>query len=179
MYGIEILRKEHDNILNFTNILEEKFVNILDGKDQIDPDYFRRAISFIRVYADAHHHKKEEDILFKYMLEDFGAIADKLIRSGMLVEHDLARFTTSALEDAVNLYEKDPSTKNKLDIIANGMNYVYLLRRHATKENDVLYPFAEKNMSQEKLDLVDQETRDYEENFDTSVFEEFQMFLRD
>ena len=33
MYGIEILEKEHENILNFTNILEEKFINILDGTE--------------------------------------------------------------------------------------------------------------------------------------------------
>ncbi|MDO5028488.1 MAG: hemerythrin domain-containing protein [Bacillota bacterium] len=179
MYGIEILRKEHANILNFTNILEEKFINILAGQEDLDPDFFLRGVDFIRTYADAHHHKKEEDILFKYMLEDFGAIADKLIRSGMLVEHDLARFTTSEFEKALLLYKEDPSTKNKLDILAHGMNYAYLLRRHANKENDVLYPFAEKNMSKERLDLVDQETKVYEENFDFSNFDNFKDFLLD
>lgn len=103
MYGIEILEKEHENILNFTNILEEKFINILDGKENIDINFFEKAINFIRVYADGHHHKKEEDILFKYMLEDLGPLAEKLISSGMLVEHDLARFTTLELKKPLRL----------------------------------------------------------------------------
>lgn len=179
MYGIEILEREHENILNFTNILEEKFINILDGREDIDLKFFEKAINFIRVYADSHHHKKEEDILFKYMLEDLGPLADKLIRSGMLVEHDLARFTTLELEKALKAYEADPSTKNKLDIIGHGMAYVYLLRRHAEKENQVLYPFAEKNLSKDRLNLINKETKAYEENFDQDFLAEFEIFLLD
>lgn len=179
MYGIEILEKEHENILNFTNILEEKFINILDGREDMDVSFFEKAINFIRVYADDHHHKKEEDILFKYMLEDLGPLADKLIRSGMLVEHDLARFTTLELEKAVKAYESNPSTKNKLDIIGHGMAYVYLLRRHAEKENQVLYPFAANNLSEEKLKLINEETKAYEEGFNKDLLADFEIFLLD
>lgn len=179
MYGIEILEREHENILNFTNILEEKFINILDGKDDIDLKFFEKAINFIRVYADGHHHKKEEDILFKYMLEDLGDLADKLIRSGMLVEHDLAMFTTLELEKALKAYEPNPSTKNKLDIIGHGMAYVYLLRRHAEKENQVLYPFAAKNLSEKRLDLINEESKAYEETFNKDLLVDFEIFLLD
>lgn len=179
MYGIEILEREHENILNFTNILEEKFINILDGKDDIDLKFFEKAINFIRVYADGHHHKKEEDILFKYMLEDLGDLADKLIRSGMLVEHALARFTTLELEKALKAYKSNPSTKNKLDIIGHGMAYVYLLRRHAEKENQVLYPFAAKNLSKERLDLINEESKAYEETFNKDLLVDFEIFLLD
>lgn len=161
MYGIDILYKEHENILNFTNLLEEKLIGILEG-EEVETEYFKRAIAFIREYADSHHHQKEEDILFKYMVESLGPIAEKLIRSGMLVEHDLARFTTGQLEEAVIAYEENPTSKNKLDILANGMNYIYLLRRHATKENTVLYTFAEKNLSQEIKDKIDEESKQYE-----------------
>lgn len=179
MYGIEILEREHKNILNFTNILEEKFINIVDGREDIDLKFFEKAITFIRVYADGHHHKKEEDILFKYILEDLGSLADKLIRSGMLVEHDLARFTTLELEKALKAYESDPSTKNKLDIIGHGMAYVYLLRRHAEKENQVLYPFAAKNLSEERLDLINKESKAYEESFNKDLLVDFEIFLLD
>lgn len=173
MYGLDVLYKEHENILNFTNIMENKLISILDG-EKIDPEFFKNAISFIREYADTHHHQKEEDILFKYMLEELGPLAEKLIRNGMLVEHDLARFTTSELEKSVFEYEKDPSSKNKLDILALGMNYVYLLRRHATKENDVLYPFADKNLNQEVKEKIDEETKNYEsEEKDFSHIKEF------
>lgn len=173
MYGLEILYNEHKNILNFTNILEERLIGIIEG-EEVDTEFLKRAISFIRIYADTHHHQKEEDILFKKMLDELGTLAEKLIRTGMLVEHDLARFTTGELEKAVFAYEEDQSSKNKLDILAHGMNYVYLLRRHATKEDDVLYPFAEKNLSEEVKDFINEETRNYEENVkDFSEIEEF------
>lgn len=173
MIGIEVLVKEHENIVNFTNIIEEKMIKILDG-EELDTAYFRKAIDFIRRYADKHHHQKEEDLLFMKMLEEFGAVADKLIRSGMLVEHDLARFTVSEWEEALDAYDEDPSTKNKLDILAHGMNYVYLLRRHASKENDVLYPFAEKNLSEESKNWINEETKKLEtEKEDFSNLEEF------
>ena len=43
MIGITILVDEHKNILNFTNILEERLVYALEtGK--IDTDYFRKCI---------------------------------------------------------------------------------------------------------------------------------------
>lgn len=173
MIGIDILVEEHANIVNFTNIIEEKMIGILDG-EKLDTLYFRKAIDFIRRYADNHHHKKEEELLFVKMLEEFGQVADKLIRSGMLVEHDLARFTVNEWESALNAYDKEPSTKNKLDILAHGMNYVYLLRRHASKENDVLYPFAEKNLSEESKNWINRETEKLEaEKEDFSDIKEF------
>lgn len=173
MIGIDVLVNEHQNIVNFTNIIEEKMINILDG-EKIDTDYFRKAIEFIRRYADGHHHQKEEDVLFDKMLEELGAVAEKLIRFGMLIEHDQARFTVNEWEKALDSFDEDPTTKNKLDIISQGMNYVYLLRRHASKENTVLYPFAEKNLSEESKKWINEETQKLEKNKeDFSDLEEF------
>ncbi len=178
MYGIEILVKEHENILNFTNILESECEKILDGKE-VDVEFFRRGIVFIREYADKHHHQKEEELLFKYMVEELGPVAEKLVKNGMLVEHSLARGTTMSLEEYVNKYEEDPSTYNKLHIIGHAMTYANLLRRHATAENTVAYPFAEKNLKAETLEKVDVETRNIEENTSKDFFEKFKEFMVD
>lgn len=173
MIGITILVDEHKNILNFTNILEERLVYALEtGK--IDTDYFRKCIRFIRQYADGHHHQKEEGLLFEKMMEELGEVAEKLVRGGMLVEHDLSRFTVGEWERALAAYDEDPTALNKLDILSHGMAYVYLLRRHATKEDDVLYPFAEKNLSEESKNWINEETKALEEQKpDFSEFEEF------
>ncbi|NLD17138.1 MAG: hypothetical protein GX666_06070 [Tissierellia bacterium] len=173
MIGITVLVDEHKNILNFTNILEEKLVEVLETK-KVDTDYFRKCIRFIREYADAHHHQKEEGILFEKMLEELGDVASKLIRNGMLVEHDLARFTVGEWEEALRAYDEEPDSLHELNILTHGMTYVHLLRRHATKEDDVLYPFAEKNLSEESIKWVNEETVKVEENKpDFSEFEEF------
>lgn len=156
MNGIELLIEEHNNIEKALNLAEKECIEILEGKE-IDNEFFKFIIKFIREYADRHHHGKEEDILFKYMMEDLGELADKLVRNGMLVEHDLGRLYIMELENSLRLYEKDRSSKNKLDIITNLMSYVHLLRRHIYKENKVAYRFAEKNLSNERLEQIDLE----------------------
>lgn len=173
MYGIEVLKEEHGNILRFTDVLEKECVEILEGKE-VDTDYFRRAIDFIRRYADGHHHQKEEDVLFVVMEKELGDVAVKLIRHGMLVEHDMARFTVMELEKALDAYDKNPGSLEKLNILAHGMAYVGLLRRHADKENRVLYPFGEKNLSDEAKEWVDQETKKLEDKAEEEGF--FQGF---
>lgn len=173
MIGITVLVEEHKNILNFTNILEDKLVEVLET-NKVDTDYFRKCIRFIREYADKHHHQKEEDILFEKMMDELGSVAEKLVRNGMLVEHDLARFTVGEWEQALNDYDNEASSINLLNILAHGMNYVYLLRRHASKENAVLYPYAEKNLSKESIQWVNSETEKLEESKpDFTEFEEF------
>lgn len=173
MIGIQILVEEHENIFNFTNIVEKKMVEIMDGA-AVDTAYFRKCIRFIREYADEHHHRKEEGILFETMVEELGNLAEILIRNGMMVEHDQARYFTTEWENALNAYDESPETIHKLNILTFGMSYVHLLRKHATKENNVLYPFAENKLSEEAKQIVNDETERLErEKADFSEFEEF------
>ncbi len=162
MYAIEVLVKEHENILRFTDQMERICINIIDGAE-VDNNLFRKAIVFIREYADAHHHGKEEKILFQYMIDNFGSVANTLVRNGMLVEHDLARLNVLEMEKAINRYEETHSTEDKLSIISNMMGYTYLLRRHIEKEDGVVYPYAEKNLSQEHLDEIDIKSKEIED----------------
>lgn len=162
MYGIKILEEEHDNILRFTTFIRGAIGKVLEG----DRDLLKEVpvmIDFVRNYADDHHHGKEELILFNYMLEDLGPVAEKVVRQGMLVEHDQARHIISSLEEAYAGYEKDPSTEKLVDVIGLLYNYAFLLEAHASRENTVVYPFAEKNLSDGRLQAVDEETKAFEE----------------
>ena len=98
MKAIEYLVKEHDQITKFLDRLEEECLSILKDKT-IDEEFFRASISFIREFADGIHHNKEEDILFKYMLEELGVLGEKVIKNGMLVEHQLARSYVFKIEN--------------------------------------------------------------------------------
>ena len=120
-------------------------------------------MAFGKNYADHLHHGKEEKILFKVMLEKLGPVADKLIRNGMLVEHDLGRLHMNELLEAIDRYEKDPSTLNKLDIITNASGYATLLNRHIGKEDEVVYTFAQRALSDEDKERVNAETKEFDE----------------
>ncbi|WP_455257709.1 hemerythrin domain-containing protein [Peptoniphilus asaccharolyticus] len=168
MKAIDYLVEEHDEILVFTNRLEEECLKIMEDKI-IDEEFFRASIKFIRQYADGVHHKKEEDILFKYMEENLGVAAGKLVRSGMLVEHQFGRSYCLNIEENLNKYLEDKKEIYILQILANSMGYVNLLRAHIEKENTVVYPFGEKNLSnelKEKIELEFDETISKEKDLD-------------
>lgn len=151
MYNlITVLKEEHQQILRFIDSLEGKCIDLMENNN-IDYAAFREGIAFIREYADRTHHQKEEQILFRVMTETLGPVAVNLIQHGMLVEHDLARLHVAELEQALARFKANGDKTDKLCILANAMGYCYLLRRHIEKEDNVVYPYAEKNLSAEQL----------------------------
>lgn len=161
MNSIELMVAEHDNILRFNQAVRNACAGILEGEAVIPAD-FHQMILFARVYADKHHHGKEEQILFKEMVDRLGKIGTNLITHGMLVEHDLGRLYISDLETAVNEYAQAPTTDAKLNIIANAIGYTQHLNRHIGKENEVVYVYAAKNLAPEVLAEVNAKTEAFE-----------------
>lgn len=159
MKAIEYLVKEHDQITKFLDRLEEECLSILEDKT-IDEEFFMASISFIREFADGIHHKKEEDILFKYMLEELGLLGEKVIKNGMLVEHQLARSYVFKLENSLNSYKKTEDDRDILQIIANSMAYVNLLREHIDKENSTVYTFAEDKLDKDIKVRIEEESEE-------------------
>ncbi|MBV4415827.1 hemerythrin domain-containing protein [Clostridium tyrobutyricum] len=161
MYTVELMIKEHDNILKFIHVVENACCGILEGKE-VDFDDFENMILFARNYADKHHHGKEEQILFAEMLKHLGKIGVNLVQHGMLVEHDLGRLHILDLENSLKLYKKEPETIHKLGILEGAAGYANLLKRHIDKENNAVYPYAEKNLPHDVLESVDKQIKDFE-----------------
>lgn len=179
MYGIELLVEEHKNILRFCASMRSMCCGLLGGS-KVDTALIRECAAFGKNYADKHHHGKEEQVLFKKMTDKLGPVADKLIRNGMLVEHDLGRLHMSELLAAADRYDQDPSLSNALDIITNAAGYATLLGRHIGKEDEVVYTFAQRALSQEDKDWVDEETKVFEADEDKNqAREHFLGWLED
>ena len=173
-YGVEILMAEHENIVRFADIMKIKCCNVLEG-EVVDTKLFREAIDFVRNYADKHHHGKEEQILFERMLAKLGPVAEKLVKMGMLVEHDLGRLYMTELEAALNRYDENKNTENKLDILTNMTGYIDLIKRHAGKENAVVFSFADRSLTDEDKAYVDQKTKEVEEDKEKSEKRDYYM----
>ena len=163
MYSIELMVEEHDHILELLTVIRKACCGILEGQEVDDGD-FRNMIAFARNYADKHHHGKEEQILFQEMTQRLGQIGVNLIQHGMLVEHELGRLHISNLETALNQYRDDPKTIYKLNILAEAAGYANLLQRHIEKENQIVYAYAEKNLTQDILQSVDERVQEFEKN---------------
>ena len=162
MYGIDILYTEHEHVVRFTQYLRRLCGRMLEG-EKPDREVWMECVHFIRDYADEHHHGKEEAILFEVMLDKLGPVAEKMINTGMLVEHNLGRYHLQSLEEAINALSDEPTMDEKLDVITHALSYVDLLQRHAHKENNVLFPFAARSLAPEDLERIDEASKAFEE----------------
>lgn len=161
MYGIDLLIKEHENIIAFSKHLKRTCCAVIEGAG-IDIQEFSECIDFARTYADKHHHGKEEQILFRFMLDNSDPVAEKLVRNGMFVEHDLGRYHIGELEKALKQYASAPTVEGKLDIITHAASYADLLQRHIDKEDTVCYTYALRTLPEECKTQIDEQTSEFE-----------------
>ena len=131
---------EHKNILKVIGAVSKQCEGI-DSGQEIDKDFFAKAVGFIRNYADKFHHAKEEDILFMELNKD-GVLEHCNPIGQMLHEHDLGRGFVKGLSEAV---EKG----DKAEAVKNARGYCELLQEHIFKEDNILYPMADEALKEE------------------------------
>lgn len=165
MEAIRILENEHQNILQMLDIIKEIGIRAMN-EAEFDTEDLRKIQKFIKFYADDHHHGKEEEILFFRMKEEIGETAVKAIEMGMEVEHTLGRHYSSELLRWVGIYEKDPSEENKLEVLTYLLAYREALTRHIEKEDEVIYPFGVRGLSEETLEEINQESLAFDKEFE-------------
>jgi hemerythrin-like domain-containing protein len=130
---MKTLVDEHVLIKRFLALIPE----VLKDLD-LDSDEGRKLIlqgvDFIRSYADRYHHAKEEDILFKYFDDNLD------ILKVMFQDHTQGRAHVKAIVDGVE-------RKDKAAVAEHLQAYRELLSGHIKKEDEILYPWMERNLS--------------------------------
>ncbi len=104
MNSIELMVNEHKNIKRMLVVIRKYCFKVLKN-EEIDYKDFYKIIDFVRNYADKHYHKKEEDYLFNRMIDEIKGPTEKLVKQGMLVEHDLGRLYMQNLEKSLKSLE--------------------------------------------------------------------------
>jgi hemerythrin-like domain-containing protein len=108
-------------------------------------DSWKKALDFIRHFADQCHHLKEEKILF-VTLEEHGIPSDGGPIGMMLLEHEEGRAYVRAMFDALGKVEAgDRSAQAAL--CENAKQYLRLLREHIQKEDEILFRMADEVLS--------------------------------
>jgi hemerythrin-like domain-containing protein len=108
-------------------------VEVLDVKKQEHKEIVLDVVDFIKNYADKYHHAKEEDELFV----KFDTSLD--IIQVMMNDHIQSRGYVAEILSGVEA--GDTTTVNN-----NLSNYMNLLTEHIHKEDDILYPWMDRNM---------------------------------
>lgn len=161
MESIRIMVDEHTNIRRMLKVVRNVCYRVMTNS-KYDLDDFPKIIDFIRVYADKHHHGKEEDVLFETMSRSLENVAKSGAITGMYIEHDLGRLYIGSLEKALERF-KAGDDEARLDIIGNAIGYTDLLDRHIEKENTALYKLAERMLDDTNKSFVEEECNKVEE----------------
>ena len=135
------LKDEHQLILRMLALLEKNALLTAEGSFH-DYRFFLNGVDFIRNYADRFHHAKEEDILFEAMIENGMPRANSPV-AAMLMEHDQGRAFVRGMEEAATRALNGEAGQDEA-IVSNARGYLELLREHISKEDEILYPLAER-----------------------------------
>ncbi len=160
MKPIEDLKAEHEGILLMLNVLEKMCERIKSG-DKVPTEHLKQVLEFLQVFADKCHHGKEEGILFPAM-QTAGVPKEGGPLGVMLSEHGSGRNFIGEMKSLLQSHEKGDA--GSLTAFTNpALQYINLLRNHIWKENNVLFPMAEKAVSQDKLESIGQEFDKFED----------------
>ncbi|PKN99028.1 MAG: hemerythrin [Chloroflexi bacterium HGW-Chloroflexi-4] len=149
------LMNDHEAILSALNVFEN-ILNKISKEKKVDIDDLLGFVDFLREFSDKCHHGKEEGILFPAMIAC--GIPDRGGPIGvMMADHIQARGYIFNLLEAL----EEPEDYGKFEKV--GRSYIELLRVHIQKENNVLFPMAERAISSEQLDSIYQAFSELEE----------------
>jgi hemerythrin-like domain-containing protein len=142
----------------------------------VDTDDIERIIDFLKTFADKCHHGKEENALFPALVEA-GIPKERGPIGVMLHEHTVGREYIKEISTKTERFKS--GTSDALQLIANNLlSYVNLLHTHIQKEENILFPMAEKVLSAQKLnEIYEHFGRIEEEVIGHGVHEQFHELL--
>ncbi len=144
--AIEDLRHEHEAILSSLQILTAMNAR-LEKKLEVEKKDIYSFIGFLKEFADKCHHGKEEGVLFPALVK--AGIPDKGGPVGaMLSEHATGRDLIKQMEAAMS------GGPNLTKFSQAAAAYIALLQAHIGKENEVLFPAAERALSEEQMSTI-------------------------
>lgn len=147
------LRDEHAAIENVLLIMENRI-----AKNENDDDLFKfgaEVIEFLVIFTDKCHHGKEEGYLFRAM-EAKGVPNQGGPIGTLLHEHEEARGYIAEMRKAVEAKEREA-------FVAAAAAYIKMLRAHVLKENRILFPLADRVLSEAEQDQMFENFEKHEE----------------
>lgn len=161
MSPIDTLTNEHRLIEKVLDALEAWTDAVLAREETDDKTELSRFVTFIREFADACHHGKEEDILFSALIEH-GFPRQQGPVAVMLAEHHQGRALVARLEELAR--QDSPWTaEDRRSLAEVTQTYSALLRQHILKEDRVLYPLAQARLPGDTMANIADRFRHFEQ----------------
>ncbi len=136
-----VLMNEHRNIEKALAGLE-RMAEAFEETGKLVPADAAEAVEFLRTYADRLHHGKEEANLFPAM-EARGLPSDVGPTAVMREEHRIGRAHIQDMADGI-------AENDTVAFVAAARGYVELLREHILKEDQIVFPMADRLLPPEE-----------------------------
>lgn len=177
MLPTEILKNEHQLILMVLDAAEREAALIANG-GRVDAARLEQIVDFVRQFADRCHHAKEEDLLFVRMGEK-GFPVDGGPVGVMLHEHEVSRSYVATLADSIAA-AAGGEARARARVTESLAAYAALLRQHISKEDNILYPMADRVFSDaDQQALAADFERVERERFGEDVHERYRALARE
>lgn len=147
MSATDVLKDEHRGVERMLAIVEAASNRLAAGGD-VPADLYLNAVDFFRGFTDGCHHAKEESKLFP-ALEQRGMSHQSGPIGVMLAEHEMGRTYVRAIAEAAQRYSQGDASA-VTGLVQGGRSYVGLLRQHIAKEDGILFPMADRVLSEEE-----------------------------
>ena len=143
---------EHRLIEKMLNLTTKELNNIKNG-NKLNPSLIYIIIDFFKTYGDRTHHGKEEEILFKELMNKDLIESDRNIMEELIREHIEVRKALVDLVLANKQYENGDTSRDKI-IYEKLFFLTQFYPVHIKKEDNVFFPETEKYFTadeQEKM----------------------------
>ncbi|RJP27357.1 MAG: hemerythrin [Candidatus Omnitrophota bacterium] len=172
MKPTEQLKTEHRGVKLMLVILDKVCVE----PDEINREHFTRILEFLKVFVDKCHHGKEEDLLLPAMVEA-GVPKEEGAIKFTLLEHVEGRGYIKGMSEAFDKLKRC-DRQASARIAENAKKYIALLVKHIEKEDNILFPLADKVLLQAKQAELEEEFEKLEvERIGLGKHEEFHVLL--
>jgi hemerythrin-like domain-containing protein len=151
MLPTQVLMNEHKAVLLALGILE-KIEGALAAKNDAAAEHLAQLLDFLKVFVDLCHHGKEETYLFPE-LERRGVPREGGPIGVMLAEHEAGRVHVRGMSDALGRLQQGDGDAAKA-ICSISEAFRELLDGHILKENNVLFPMADRLIPADVADTM-------------------------
>ncbi|MBS3795459.1 MAG: hemerythrin domain-containing protein [Candidatus Thorarchaeota archaeon] len=161
---------EHRLIERMISAMRKETTRIAEG-GKPDPSFIETSVDFIRTYADACHHGKEEDILFRDLEPVDMDDRDQRIMNELIAEHKWARKKTSNLVKAKEDYlNGDEDAAARIISIIEELTDFY--PKHIEKEDKDFFRSAMNYLDEDERDEMLEEEYEFDRKFIHALYKD-------
>lgn len=150
--------------------------DLLDSGKQVDPSVLIDVVHFLRLFADRCHHEKEDQYLFP-VLATKATLNIRREMESLEREHRSAKQLVDQLAKVAALYFDNPAAV-RYRVIDLLQQLVELYPAHIWKEDFLLFPLAQQNLSETEQQDLKEQFEDIERDVGEDVHAGFEMLAQ-